>query len=285
MGWIDDDKYTSSVPIPDDFRGRTGPNKMALLDVYGEGRTTAGWGLLPKDGKPGFMQNYERGVFWPTPRIKGLQHREKPFAIVMRSVQMIAVDLDRGHESGDDGVKTLERFFGGNVPPTLTETSKSGLGRHLFYLVPNDIWDPGIGFGRYDDAISLLKGVDIRAVGCVYHYPTQRWNSRPVATIPPELEELLEIRRANKIAHHNALAAAAAAPDDEDSIIMHDNLLQELNKPITSGSRNNTLFGIGSKMHEAGVPDWETQVERRGIEVGLDATEVAKIISNIQNYG
>ena len=63
------------------------------------------------------------------------------------------------------------------LPPTLAETSKSGDGYHLFYLVDEE-WDDEKGYGLLGDRIGIEQGVDIRATGCVYHHPQQRWNDR-----------------------------------------------------------------------------------------------------------
>lgn len=283
MSWFETDKYLREQPLPGSIRQLAGPKQTALVDVYPDGATTSGWGLLPKGKNPGFMQSYMRGKFWPRPRTMAFTKDGAPFAIVMRSVNLIALDLDR-HAGGEDGFKSLLTLLDGDVPPTLAETSKSGEGRHLFYRVPDDTWDDDKGFARYDDVIGLVPGVDLRATGCVYHHSTQRWNDRPIADLPDKIRDILEDRRTRKATYHQALASAALDPDDEESVIMHDNLLQELNKPITQGKRNATLFGIGSKMHEAGYPDWEKEIERRATEVGIGSGEVAKIISNIQNY-
>jgi hypothetical protein len=80
------------------------------------------------------------------------------------------------------------------------------------------------------------------------------------------------------------LAIKAAGIDSEEAVIMHDTLTQELAKPIPAGKRNNSLFAIGSKMMNAGVPDWEALIQDRGSQIGLDSTEVDKIISNIGTY-
>src|SRR5690606_10947618 len=98
-------------------------------------------------------------------------------------------------------------------------------------------------------------------------------------------EELLEARQVRRTATRDMIAAAAAAPlDSEEALIMHDTLLQELNKPITPGKRNITLFAVGAQMHEAGYPGWEDEVTRRADEVGLDALEGEKIVANIERY-
>lgn len=264
------------------FVEEEGPHGVALVDVYDQGRTTPGWGLEPQGGKPGFMTNYAAKKFWPRPRLQALKNDQKPYAIVMRSVNIIAVDIDRHLDGGADGFKAAARL---DLPPTLAQTSKSGQGRHLFYRT-DETWDDQVGFGHWDDAIGLKPGIDVRTVGCIYHHATQRWGPWPLADLPDELHDLLEQRKARKEARHQMLTAAAAADiNDEEALIMHDALLQELNKPIDQGKRNITLFAIGSQMKTAGYPEWESEVERRADEVGLGAAETAKLVGNIEKYG
>ena len=61
-------------------------------------------------------------------------------------------------------------------------------------------------------------------------------------------------------------------------------LIEDLKKPIPQGKRNNTLFAIGSQMATAQVPDWETLVFDRAVEVGLDNNEAHKLVDNIGKY-
>lgn len=66
--------------------------------------------------------------------------------------------------------------------------------------------------------------------------------------------------------------------------IMQDQLITDLNKPISSGKRNTTLFAIGSQMCLARVPGWEQLVHDRALAVGLDVDEADKLVSNIGKY-
>jgi hypothetical protein len=196
-------------------------------------------------------------------------------------MNVICLDIDR-HADAADGFVGVQQL--GELPPTLAETSKSGAGRHLFYSTDHE-WDEETGFGRYNDAIGLAPGVDMRAVGCVYHHTTQRWNGRGIVPLPKELELALDLKAHRKLMHAAAVASAAAAsPDDVEALIMHDSLLKDLNRVIPTGKRNNTLFAVGSDMKKADYPDWEKEIERRGAEVHLDRDEVDKIISNINSY-
>lgn len=276
MTWYEDERsFRSTEVLPPDLNALSGPRNTALVSVYEEGRTTPGW------GERLFMQNYLRDKFAAPPRIARAA-KGQPYAIVMRSIRAIMIDLDRHTDDGGaDGFEAAAKL---DLPPTLAETSKSGTGRHLFYKV-TDFWDDDLGFAAYEDIIGLQPGIDIRGVGCSYRYPTQRWNDRSIAHAPDSLLELIEERRARKLALTTQLAAAAADPDSEEALIMHDTLLQELAKPIPNGKRNSTLFAIGSKMNQAGVPDWQTHLSERANEVGIDTDEAVKIIDNVVKYG
>lgn len=292
MTWYQSDSFTDPGALPgpltddDTLHGPTGP---ALVSVFAEGRTTSGWGLAPtpargdSPARPGFMEDYAAHRFRGRARLVKFERHGDPFALVVRASNLLVVDIDQhmddGGADGYLGVLTLP----GELPPTVAETSKSGGGRHLFYRTP-DTWEPTAGFGMFDDVIGLAPGVDVRAVGCVYHYPTQRWNDRPLADAPFWLLGMLDRKKATKVARKTAIATAAADPDDVEALIMFDTLVQELNKDIKAGKRNNTLFAIGSQMKVAAMPDWEQEIERRGTEIGLDLTEIEKIISNIERY-
>lgn len=281
MPWFMREDYDDPQPIPRALLDvPAGPRGIGLVSVYSEGRTTPGWGT-PRQGDPGFGVNYAKGKFWAKPRLEAFAKAGSPFAIVTRSLAVVVFDIDR-HEGAADGVIGARAL--GELPPTLASTSKSGEGRHLFYSVP-DTWDDTDGFGRYADQIGMAPGVDFRAQGCVYHYASQRWNGLPVEPLPEHLLTKLELTRDRKIARTTAIAAAAAGTiDDEEVLLMHDQLLTELKKPIAAGKRNNSLFAIGSQMKTAEYPQWEKAVEDRAVDLGLDAAETAKIIDNINKY-
>lgn len=287
MAWYEDpEQYVWDSHLPIEFKDNAGPHGVALVDVYAEGRTTPGWGLLPTmkksgDMDPGFMANYAKRKFWDRPRLIDFDKRKQPFAIVMRSVNIICVDIDRHlGDGGADGFKAAAKL---DLPETLAETSKSGEGRHLFYRT-DELWDDIVGFGKYDDVIGLAPGVDIRAVGCVYHHQAQRWSHTNLAPLPDELRQMLEVRRIQRQNKQDMLTAAAVDTDSEEALIMWDSLQTELDKPIAPGKRNNTLFALGQQMKTAGFPDWEAAIEKRAGEVGLDPTETDKLIANISRY-
>lgn len=289
--WMDDEYDETEVPLPEEFYNCAPQlekhTQPALAKVYvqeeGDPVTQKGWGFLgPKDKETGvrgegFMPRYLRGEFLPGRALARYLRHGEPFAIVMRSVSMICVDID-GKNGGLEHANEL-----GLTIPTMAETSKSGNGFHLFYRVP-DTWDDEKGFALYADSIGIVQGVDIRGAGCVYHYPTQRWNDRPLADIPPFLAQKLtekEQRRTSVVAR---TAAIINTTDETEKIMLHDELLTELKKPIQAGKRNNTLFAIGSQMKMADVPDWDQAVLARANEVGLDADEADKLVSNIESY-
>ena len=183
MQWFESDKYTDDDAISSVLghaETLQGPKGLALVRVFSEGRTTSGWGLqaLPetatKAARPGFMADYMAGRFDTRVPLGRFRAHGDPFAIVMRSLNMLVLDVDRHlDDGGADGFAGITQL--GALPPTLAETSKSGDGRHLFYRTP-DTWDEEVGFSMYEDAIGLAPGVDMRINGCVYHYASQRWN-------------------------------------------------------------------------------------------------------------
>jgi hypothetical protein len=251
---------------------------VATVKVNRDGSTQPGWGLVGKDDGPGFMVNYNSGRFNQRVTAFAYLKRQAPFAYVMRSVPFICIDVD-GKNGGFENMPQL-----GELPPTLAETSKSGNGYHLFYFV-DEPWDDATGYGRYDDIIGIAKGIDIRATGCVYHYPTQRWNNRGIAPLPDFLADRLREKKEKREASR-ALAESVKEMDVDDVLVLQHNIEAELAKvSSTAGSRNNTLFAIGSQMKNAGVDDWETKVHDRALAVGLSAGEAEKLVNNIAAYG
>lgn len=276
--WWQTEDYSRDEAIPEVFRDFAGPNGVALVKAWSDGRTQSGWGLQPPgDSTEGFMPRYQRGEFLEKKATFGYEKDRWAFAFVMRSVQLVCIDID-GKNGGLEHAKRL-----GSLPYTLAETSKSGSGYHLFYSV-SDEWDEDKGFARLNDRIGIEQGVDVRATGCVYHYKQQRWNDRPVAPLPQHLYQLLT-RRDQKIAATSARINGILATQDELEILMlHEELLTRLEQPIPEGKRNNTLFALGSQMQEARVPGWDRALHERAIEVGLDQAEADKLLSNIQRY-
>lgn len=203
-----------------------------------------------------------------------------PFAMVMRSVKLICLDID-GKNGGIESAAML------NLPETLAETSKSGNGFHLFYTV-EDTWSPTFGFERLRDRIGWRTGIDVRATGCVYHYPTQRWNTVAPAPLPEHI--LVDLEQHNEASEkrreHLVALSTSTDPDDKmEFLIMQSTIESKLSAPIPSGKRNNTLFAIGSEMKVAQVMGWEEQVYNRAVEVGLSDDEAEKLVTNIRKYG
>ena len=275
--WWESDRYIFEGAMPEEMSKIAGPNDMALVRVFDDGSTQSGWGLQGKNGSAGFMERYADGEFLPKRALYRYEQKNEPFAFVMRSLKAVVVDID-GKNGGLDGIKTF-----GAMPATLSETSKSGNGYHLWYLLPDD-WDDETGYNELPDAIGIAQGVDIRAVGCVYHYPQQRWNTKPMTELPIWLADRLREKK-QKRASDRANLNKISTLDETEQLLMHAELIAELNKPIKAGARNNTLFAIGGKLKQAGVPDWEKEVLRRGDEIGLGTSEVEKIVDNIENYG
>ena len=130
-----------------------------------------------------------------------------------------------------------------------------------------------------------MQGVDIRAVGCVYHYPTQRWNNRPIVPAPEWLLTRLLEKKQQRAASSNQIKNVLATYDLTEILMMQNNLLDELKKPIPAGRRNTTLFAIGSQLKLAEVPNWQDAIRERGEELKLADTEINRLVTNIENYG
>lgn len=259
-----------------------GPNGLALVRQWGSGKTDPGWGLLPPKGSDeGFMPRYLRGEFNARRVLYGYEKDKWAFAFVMRSMQMLCIDID-GKNGGFEHAKKL-----GKLPVTLAETSKSGNGYHLFYLVrgPEHAWHPQTGFGSLGDRIGIEQGVDIRAVGCVYHYPQQRWNNRAPANLPEHLKDMLLTREQKIHSTTTRIDSVLADADPMEVLMLHDEILSQLAKPVPTGKRNVTMFALGNQMRQAQVPDWEDKLRERSNDLGLDGPEIDQLVANIERYG
>lgn len=281
--WWVDDRYDVDVAIPEQFQKFRGPAGIAAVQVFKSGKTAPGWGLVGKkldNGTrgPNFTELYPKRLLDARTASWRFNKQHEPFALVMRSMRVVALDID-GKNGGLDGALTL-----GDLPPTLAETSKSGNGYHLFFFTEEQ-WstDPATyGYALYDDHIGIAQGVDFRGTGCVFHYPSQRWNNRQIAALPDELVHLLDKKKSQRT---TATPINPKEMDEVDMLVAHHTLLEDLAKDIPVGKRNTTLFAIGSKMKAAGVPDWEDKVHARALAVGLGNSEADKLVNNIATYG
>lgn len=280
MPWWRTDTYDRNQPLPQEFHDLAGPKGVALVKAWPDGRTQQGWGLIGPKAEPenGFAARYPRGEFNDRRVLYGYEREKWNFAIIMRSVRLVCIDID-GKNGGLEHAKRL-----GMMPPTLAETSKSGDGYHLFYKV-DEPWTDDKGYGELSDRIGVQQGVDVRAVGCVYHYPTQRWNGRRPVPLPDHLRNQLLHREQKLSAETKRIETVLANDDPMEVLMMQDELVTELNKPIPQGKRNNTLFAIGNKMRQAQIEDWEIKLQDRGTQVGLGQDEMTKMIENIERYG
>jgi hypothetical protein len=272
------DRYEHDYAVPDQFDTVAGEQGPALVRVWDDGKTDAGWGLTDKDGKPAFIPLYARKRFKAEPILVGYEQRMWAFAFVMRSMRVVCIDID-GKNGGLVHAGKL-----GMLPLTLAETSKSGDGYHLFYKVSEDEWDPDAGFAEFGDRIGIEQGVDFRGTGCVYHYHSQRWNGRHLAELPLLLKDRLKAHQQRKAATAATITKVLELEDPEEVLMMHADLLNDLKKPIPQGRRNNTLFAIGQQLKLAQVPDWEKHLSDRAQQVGLDRAEAAKLVANVQRY-
>ena len=275
--WWRTDLYTDDTHIPAELVRSSGPHGVAVVRAWNDGRTDAGWGLRPTEKTPGFMALYEGDKFHAKRVLPAYEKGAHNFAFVMRSMSLICVDID-GKNDGFTGANRL-----GPLTETLAETSKSGNGYHLFYKV-DDLWDSKLGYAMYSDKIGIEQGVDLRATGCVYHTPTQRWNKRKIADIPDFLAQRLDQLKQQYLASQNTIQKILDTQEGHEILMLHTELLDDLAKPIPPGRRNNTLFAIGSKMKEAGIENWEDKITARAIEVGLNTDETLKLVRNIGSY-
>lgn len=276
--WWITDPYYGEESVPHDLSLLAGPKGPALVKVWGE-KTQEGWGLNGPRGSEGFMPRYLKNEFAERKALYAFEKKGDPFAFVMRSMKAVVVDID-GKNGGLEHAKRL-----GNLPRTMAETSKSGNGYHLFYSTPDDVWDDELGFAQFTDRIGIEQGVDIRAVGCVYHHATQRWNEHKIVPLPDYLADILIARQQRQAASTERIQKVRQDGDPLEILMMTDELISDLKKPIADGKRNNTLFAIGNKMKEADVDGWQTLVADRAHEVGLDADEIDKLVANISRYG
>ena len=274
--WWETEIFENQAPIPAAFID-TGPKGLALVSAYEDGRTQSGWGLEGKDGAPGFMENYMKGRFDKRPKIINYRKNGSPFAIVMRSLPVICIDID-GKNGGLEHVQRL-----GPLPLTLGETSKSGNGYHLYYRT-DDQWDQAKGFAKFQDLIGIEQGVDIRATGCVYHYPQQRWNNRGIEALPEFLADRLLQKKVLREKRAEAAKVLLQTGEDWEILMEQQQLLARLAAPIPEGKRNNTLFAIGQDLKNAGVDEWPQYITDRAGQLGLPNEEIERLVRNIENY-
>lgn len=244
------------------------------MQVFDDGTTAPGW------GNTSFIGKYKKRAFDVRRANTVFEKKGTPFALVMRSVSMVCIDID-GKNGGVESAAAL------NLPPTMAETSKSGNGYHLFYRV-DDTWNATFGFDRLRDRIGWRKGIDVRATGCVYHYPSQRWNTTRAMPLPQDILVDLEQARDDLAARAEFITTLRTStdPDDHMEFLMVQTTIQsKLTAPIPAGKRNNTLFAIGAEMKLAQIAGWAEQVYNRAVEVGLSDDEAEKLVKNIERYG
>jgi hypothetical protein len=272
--WWRTDEYTFDVAVPKEIEDNAGPKGIAVTRVWPDGTTDPGWGM------PSFMEKYSRGKYTRSllPILQGYGQEKWAFAFIMRSMRLVCIDID-GKNGGFTGIGKL-----GMLPYTLSETSKSGNGYHLFYTVSDDEWDDSFGFAAFSDRIGLQQGVDFRATGCVYHYPSQRWNDRQIVELPEHIKSMLRERSQKAAAQISNIIKVLSNGDEEEVLLMQDALVEDLKKPIPAGRRNNTLFAIGSQLFLAGRQDWEILIRDRAMQLGLASDETDKLVRNISAY-
>lgn len=272
LPWWRTDTYDRALDVPKQFEWAAGPNGVAMVPAWPDGKTGPGWGADQ------FMANYTRNRFDRRRVLPGYVKGKHNFAFVMRSMKLVCIDID-GKNGGLEHALRL-----GMLPLTLAETSKSGDGYHLFYLTSKDVWSQHDGFAMFGDRIGIQQGVDFRGTGCVFHHPQQRWNNRNPVELPGHIVQMLVKKQQSADAQIAAIIKTLDAGDEDEVLIMQDALIADLAKPIPAGRRNTTLFAIGSQMFLAGTPGWEKLVRDRAQDVGLDADEIDKLVRNIAKY-
>jgi len=263
--WYQEDDQYTEADLDEELDNYAGPNGTAVVKVYGE-KTQPGW------GHERFMRNYVRNFFGMHKIADG-----DPFAIVMRSLRVLVIDID-GKNDGYAEAAKLE------LPPTLAETSKSGNGHHLFYSYP-DKWHEVEGFAAQPDRVGMWPGIDIKSTGVVYHHPHQRWNTERIVPLPDSVWDKL-VQRNERDTMLRITPEQAAEMTDEDLKFKRDVLLIELSKPRTDG-RDTSLWRIGASLLNLGVDEqyMAEKILAAGLKWGVDEAIInGKIIPNILNY-
>ena len=271
LPWWRTDTYDGEDNIPHGFMQLAGPNGLALVKAWDNGKTSTGW------GHGDFMASYQKNLLHMKPALIGFSKGLNHFAFVMRSLRVVCIDID-GKNGGLEHAKKL-----GQLPPTVAETSKSGTDYHLFYSTDED-WDSQEGYALVRDRIGIVTGVDIRGTGCVYHHKQQRWNSHDIAPLPEHLKDRLLGDQRLKTARAGAIATVMNNNDELEIMMMQEELVARLAKDIPEGKRNNTLFAIGQDMKKAGMVEWPQFISDRASELGLDGEEITRLVRNIENY-
>lgn len=257
--WENKDAFDQEDAVLDRY---SGPEGVATVKVFDSGKTQPGW------GDADFMKNYKLG------KMRQSVQRTQPFAYVMRSLDMIVVDVD----ARNDGYQSLKAL---NLPRTLAETSKSGEGLHLWFVTSEE-WDDQTGYSAYSDRIGLMPGIDIRGVGCVFHYPQQRWNNEFPAFMPEHLANKLLVRQ--QMTHDPQVLSTMMQDDPIEAKRLIQQILKTAEQPIKAGNRNQTLFAMSSQLFLLGYEDWEEVIRNLGYTSGLPDEEVEKIIGNAMKY-
>lgn len=277
--WWKTEQYTGKHLIPKEFQSLAGPKGVACVRVWPNGKTDSGWGMTPDKTGRTFAVNYDAHKFDQQIALIGWLSRRWDFAFVMRSMKLVCIDID-GKNGGMSNIGKL-----GMLPHTLAETSRSGDGYHLFYSTPWDTWDEDKGFAMFKDRIGVVPGVDVRAVGCVFHYDHQLWNDRPVVPLTDYLKDTWLARASKTDQALDEIVEMVARGEEDEVIAIRGKLVNDLNSTkIPVGKRNTTLYAIGVQMLLAGVPNWDDLVWQRALQVGLDKDEAHKLVGNVKKY-
>ncbi|MGV8967201.1 MAG: AAA family ATPase [Cellulomonas sp.] len=234
---------------PTEIKAHAGRYGIPRVRVNANGSTAKGlW------GGDDFTESYEMGLLDIQP--------EAPFAYAMRGLDLVVVDID-GKNDGWTVAADLD------LPPTLSETSKSGNGVHLWYSVP-------AGTPARDRIGYPRVGVDIKGVGIVYHHDSQRWNALPVAPAPAwVLESLANAPDAPQGPRLDLVGATATAtaPDWFADVLasvgdLHNGVLMPLLQMVEARclSRSEFQGAVLGYVRDAyvagGDPEWSKDYDR-----------------------
>lgn len=251
MAWYDDTAQyvepTESFPLP--------KGSCATL-VTGHG-TMSGWA---NDA----WRNTDRfSVYDPRSPLRRFVYNPQ-WGLIMASTGMCCIDID-DHDGRRTGFDSMERF---DMPPTLAKISRSGRGRHLYYLMPQ-----GMGVC---DMIGVLPGVDWKARELTFFV---RGVTLHNGLEPVELPEEFAVGIRWRMERHDEVAARHVARPGG----VRSGCPYLCRVPIPEGERNSTLNSWGYGLACNGWVDWYEHVNHRGRVSGLDRKEIQQIIRSIRN--
>lgn len=208
---------------------------MKNLVNYALAYQAKGLSVLPVAGKRPLVKFADREPL-TADEIKTLWDKHPYAQIALRTDKFFVVDVDRNHEKGVDGFKSLHRQPTEYYPATLTQETRHG-GQQFFYLKRSDM--------RVNQLIGYLPGIDIKAHqnNYVVVAPSEgyKWlNKHPIVTAPKSLVvNINQMRASNRKTSPNDLVIK---PHQRNSTT---DLLETIASGLgDKGVRNKTLAGM-----------------------------------------